>query len=248
MSLFVDKKYESLDWVSQAVQPIDSVVNQLLSEVPDEVVLSLSNIQECMSSYGNSTSIGVTVGTILRGISTPFKKNLRALSWKENSLFEKCFSLSCEPNTVIDLQNNTIAGKITLNKIKFSLTEDDLKSLLGSRGIDAVCYVRGYGNDDKRALVERANEMLLLLGENMKDINTTKSNSYKTRLPLLAKALTNLFKEDRWVIRDGELADKIGFWIADYVEKGTISALANLTTLKVMTHNGLPIYSIKEVQ
>ena len=58
--------------------------------------------------------------------------------------------------------------------------------------------------------------------------------------------LDNIFKNNEWRIRDTSLANKMCTWIKLYAEDGNLAAFNNFCKLKVMTHNGGPIYSIEE--
>ncbi len=58
----------------------------------------------------------------------------------------------------------------------------------------------------------------------------------------------SLFKTNEWKIKDTELANKVGFWIKDYIVDGNLAAYSNFCRLKVMTHKDQPIYSMEEVE
>ena len=53
MGVFDDKKFEELDWISQATEPIDSELNEVLGAVPEEVVLDFNMYKEMVGgSHG----------------------------------------------------------------------------------------------------------------------------------------------------------------------------------------------------
>jgi hypothetical protein len=87
--------------------------------------------------------------------------------------------------------------------------------------------------------------MLDLLGGCNEDI---KNRSAKKKLIAIKLRLTQIFKTNEWRIRDMALSNKVGFWIAGYISTGNLACLTNLCKLKVMTHNNMPIYSVKEEQ
>jgi hypothetical protein len=47
MGVFDDKRYEELDWLSKAVEPIESYLATVLSELPDEVDLDFNALVAC---------------------------------------------------------------------------------------------------------------------------------------------------------------------------------------------------------
>ena len=73
-----------------------------------------------------------------------------------------------------------------------------------------------------------------------------KNKSGKKKVTAIKERLIKIFETNEWRIRDMALANKVGFWIKGYISGGNLADLTNLCKLKVMTHNNMPIYSVKE--
>jgi len=235
MSVFADKKFESLDWISQATEPLESELNVLLGSLPDVVEIDFLTYKDYI---GESWSLDLNVNSIVNTLIRP--KTTQSLSWDSRSELTKCFILQIEGRPIIDFETATISnGCIKLVKTISSLEEVTLKNLLGKEGINEVysMYVPTHG-------LSRANEIMELLCHCEEGIS---SRSPRIKRKHITKRLKDIFKNNEWNIRDVELANKVGAWIADYIANGNLSALSNFCKLKVMTHKGNPIYSIEEV-
>jgi hypothetical protein len=239
MSVFKDKKFEELDWVSQAIEPIDSPLNIYLSQLPDEVDINYDMYIKCIRESGYSTSISVEqiISPMLRSHAN------RHLSYQEIDMIIRCFALELSGDSVlIDFEKQEISGgAIKLVKIQFTLDEKDLKNTLGSNGIRAISEIRRSSLPEG---LSRANEILDLLGSCEKGFKT---RSIGNKCYMISTRVKNLLSNDEWKIKDTELANKIGKWIALYIQDGNLAALSNLCRLKVMTHRDQPIYSMEEI-
>ena len=238
MGVFDDKKFEELDWISQATEPIDSQMNEILGKVPEIVPIDFNAYKKIVDSgYGLDVSLNSVITFAIAKFTpgSPISRN-------QMNALEKCFVLEFAGDEIIlDFENETISGgEITLVKLNSTMDEKVLESMLGSEGIDALNYARFGGSG---ALV-RTNEVMELLG---KCEDGLKTRSEQRKRSVLHKRLRILFKNNEWKIKDTELANKVGVWITEYITDGNLAAFSNFCRLKVMTHKDQPIYSMEEI-
>lgn len=240
MSVFIDKRYEELDWISQATEPIESPLNDIMSKLPDEFIIT--DVDTYMSAVGDSWDLDLALS---RMISYLMRNNQipSTLSWAEKEAICSNFDIELVGSPVINFETNTIdGGEIRIFKSVFSVDEDMLKNLMGMNGLRSVRDM--YSTDSK--YLSRANEILEIMGGQYM-AKGLRTKSPKSKRESIYYSLQDLLKNNEWNIKSAELADKIGYWISGYVAHGKLDAITNLCKLKVMTHRGLPIYSMEEV-
>jgi hypothetical protein len=232
MGVFSDDKLEQLDWMTQMTETIDSDLNTVLAQLPDRLEITPSMIVSQSGNYSLNLSLTGLVRRLVENVDGG-----RTVSWEEERIISKCFHFEGSEAIELDLKNNTLSGQLALVKTVKTLSDEDLQPLMGSRGIDMLSRI------SRDAPVERLNEILDLLGgcsETIKNRSTRKKNEQ-----IIAR-LRQIFATNEWRIRDMNLANKVSFWIKEYAIDGNLAAFTNLCKLKVMTHNNMPIYSVKE--
>ena len=235
MGVFDDKKFDNLDWISQTTEPIDSHLNEVLNKVPDELLIDFDLYNAMLEdSYHLELSLDKVV-TFLAG-----KYAGKLLSWSEINTLTKCFEFSLEGDVAINFEQKKINGDFKLIKIVSTIDEKDLNVILGQDGTGTVAHTLISEQNSSRA-----NEIMELL-EKCED--GIRSRSARTKKSVLYKRLVDLFKTNEWNIRDTELANKVGRWIAEYLQTGNLASFSNFCRLKVMTHKNQPIYSMEEVR
>jgi hypothetical protein len=244
MGVFDDKKFEELDWISQATEPIDSELNELLEKLPDELAIDFNTYMKLIGdrTYGIDMSLDTVIHSLLQ--QTPSNEfDVDKLSYNHRDQLKKCFKFEASTNNLtINFETRSIdGGELKLIKTATTLDEDTLKNMLGYEGI---CKVSHIGYLESSAL-GRINEIMELLGDCQTGLRT---RSYRRKRHELVGRMQKLFKNNEWNIKDTGLADKVGFWIHDYIKEGNLAALSNFCRIKVMTHKGQPIYSMEEVE
>jgi hypothetical protein len=231
MSIFKDATYEDMDWIAKVTEPLQSPLNETLSLLPEEIILAEETIARLFS---NSR---IDVSHYLNNSHHSY----RDMSWEARGRIDKCFKVEVENNTTIDFRTEppTVTGGIRIIKTISSFEEKELTKLLGD---EAIARIR---NTRKRCanFFPRANEIA--------EIFECGPEVFRTRSPYkkvagIANRYAELLVTNKWRIRDDKLASSVGSWVRSYIEKGDLSALANICKLKVMTYSGDPIYSIEE--
>lgn len=238
MGVFDDKKFETLDWMSQITETIDSELNAVLARLPDELEFSADQVQE-MVKNNRSLSVRELVRPMLRDENTNVQREFNRLSWEEESMITDCFEFRVNGPMEIDLRTGIMQGRLALIKTKATFDDDELKNLLGGECRQAMRTIRPDPD-----YLPRLNEIMDILGGASKEMMGNKST--KKKVSFIANRLNEIFSKNEWRIRSIELSNKVGAWIKDYIRDGNLAALTNLCKLKVMTHNNMPIYSIEE--
>jgi hypothetical protein len=236
MGVFDDKKFENLDWISQATEPIDSELNEVLGAIPEEIDIDFDTYKKMVGeSYGLDLSVDYMISWAVKKFAD------KTLSYEHKRAIRPCFEIQMDDTVYLNFETQKIDGSIKLIKIQSTMDEKILEGLLGREGISAV------GNmwmSDSGGL-SRANDIMELLGKCEEGLRTRSPRKKKFTIQ---KRVTQLFKDNEWKIKDTELANKVGFWIRDYVKDGNLAAYSNFCRLKVMTHKDQPIYSMEEVE
>lgn len=234
MSVFQDKKFEELDWISQATEPIDSQLNEVLGLIPEEITIDFKTYCAMLKDgfwidLNTRSAIDYCVKTYCKHITVTYDN----LSYLRNQ-----FKFEGGSEIIIDFEKEVIHGELKLIKLSNTMDEKVLASLLGKEGIYRVSAM----NIPPSGLT-RANDIMELLGKCEVGL---KSRSERKKRQMIKERLIKLFKDNEWMIKDTELANKVGIWIYQYVAEGNLAAYSNFCRLKVMTHKGQPIYSMQE--
>ena len=232
MGVFDDKKFEQLDWMTQITETIDSELNALLTQLPDRTTMKPSEILANLGTYNASLSVRSVLREYLRSLNVE-------LVYEEENKICGCFRFEFDGDVELNAGENTMMGQIHLVKVVATLEDKDLQSMMGTKGIEAL---RRTNWGETPPLI-RMNEMLDLLGSCEEHM---RNRSARKKTNAIVHRLRTIFNTNEWRIRDMDLANKVGFWIKGYIQDGNLADLTNITKLKVMTHNNMPIYSVKE--
>jgi len=240
MGVFDDKKFEELDWISQATEPIDSKLNEVLGLLPDLIEIDFSTYKDILrGNYSLELEISSALNYAINKLTNIPYSNL---SYHQLDALKKCFQFELEGDEVIlDFENSIIrGGNLRFVKITSTMDEDTLKGMLGFEGVQSF----SYASFNDFSSLSRANEIMEILGKCEEGLRTRSS---RRKRHVITRRLQSLFKTNEWNIKDTELANKVGHWIADYITDGNLAAFSNFCRLKVMTHKGQPIYSMEEI-
>jgi hypothetical protein len=240
VGVFDDKKFEELDWISQATEPIDSKLNEVLSTLPDELIIDYNTYFDIVKDeYNIDLSIDKCISYLIR----KHTNHSLSLSYLDKNALKPLFKFEITGNIMIDYDMKLIhGGEIKFIKLSSTMDEKVLEGMLGREGIDSLTsmfYIR-----DTSSCLSRANEVMDILGGCDLGLRTRSGRKKKS---IIRDRLVKLFKKNEWKIKDTELANKVGFWIKDYISEGNLAAFSNFCRLKVMTHKDQPIYSMEEI-
>lgn len=242
MSFLKDKEWEEMDWLNRAVEPYTFSFNLFLAKVPSEYIVTYSDVISYISVYSEIRSqsvyseirLNTVVGRLLNkaGISKNDQEMFNTIG------YENLFEFRLEPDTFIDLDNETIKGSLILVKKMESLNDDVIKELLPEM-VRNILRINSL-----RASVAHVNEAMDIL--DCKEARS--SSSVRKKTDALISHIFVIYRDNTWGIRNVDLAIKMLTWIKSYCENGDRCSLANLSKLKCMVHNGHPIYSMEEIK
>lgn len=234
MDIFGDKKYEELDWLVKAVEPIEYNAGKILAALPAEFIISIDDIPGLLDTWNMNISYN---RAIMRYIY-PLKAihNMNDNEWNEIS---SSYILYVEGRPVVDFEINQIrGGTLKLIKDREGFTENELKEKMGIWGrkvhIDSIAT--------SEANLERLTEVLDLIGST----DGLRKRTAESKLRVLSSDYHVIMQQNKWNIRSIDLADKIAMWMKLYIVDGNIPSMMNLCKIKVITHRGYPIYEIEE--
>ena len=153
MGVFDDKKFENLDWISQATEPIDSKLNEFLGKIPDEIDI---NYASYVSIIQSNRSGSLSIKDVIQYLNMQYCGGI-SLSWDDRSTLSDCFEFQMpEGEVIIDFKQGEIKkGSLKIVKTQNTLDEKVLEGMLGKEGIHSLNYIR--------VNLLRANEVMELL-------------------------------------------------------------------------------------
>lgn len=235
MDLFGDQQYEELDWLTKAIEPISDEFNAKLAAIPQTVTVDYNTIAHCMSSVWTQSASLVYILAKTFDIST-----------EEAKVIQDYFEVDVTENTKISLKEKAMIGSITLIKKSDSLSEKDLKKRMSevvrNKLIEKSAQLTINFRLNKKDIVNRMNEVLDVLDSK----DGLRARSAQSKIYCLRQSLETAIAEDKFKIRDVQLAEKIVAYGYDYIINGDLSKLTNLCRIKVMMHSGKPIYKFEE--
>ena len=245
MDLFKDEKYESLDEISQIIEPFECKINEELSLFPDEITVDYDFMIKMIQNNGSDPYCSYSTSFPLRRILT---EEAHALGLKtlsdhmrlDYSFCRKFFAFSDDVGQAqLNLENKSLSSTIKIVKIKIGFEdteiESDLKNYMKNRlssRLNRARYINRH----------RINELLDLFGST----NGLKTQKLLNKVDELYKTYIRLIEDKSLNIKDTALFHRFVDWNIRYIVDGNLPSLSNITKVKIMMRKGLPIYSIKE--
>lgn len=232
MSFLKDKEWESMDWLNRAVEPYVFSINDELAKLPSEYQLNYDHIIYHIGKAGGT----ISVNSMLLNIYREFGVLKNATIIFSEIGIDTLFELTLDEGTTIDMVNRKINGKIAFVKKKESLSEEDILNFLQKSVIN-------LSFNTKKSSTGTLNEVMDIL--DCKEGRS--SSSVRKKVQGLKAHLFDVYSENRWNIRNVDIALKMLMWIKHYCEHEDRWSLANMSKLKCMIYNGHPIYSMEEI-
>lgn len=232
MSLFKDEKYEELDWISQAVEPIQTELAIILEQLPDLVEYDAHQLTEALHNRNTFINTHTVILRILQQKSITLKANAI-------NCLESCFQIDCAPNTTFHAKTMDMIGHLRVIKTTHTIDQDLLTKTLGKDGLDMLSSLWAIPHSG----IARLNELAEIIGDADMVLKTRGSHKKVNQFLIRVK---KLFETNEWNIKDYELANRVHDWMYRYIVDGNLAAMNNFCRLKVMTHKGVAIYSLNE--
>jgi hypothetical protein len=234
MSIFEDKTYNEMDWVSQAVEPIVSSLNEKLSKFPEEFEFTLSDITRL--AFGGYSDLAINQ---IQLVEHALRKYMQVDARKVEQEIINAYTLVVEGDPVLDADKLTLCGgRIYIKRTIDHFDEKTLLSMMGKQGLSQLQNL-----DTRKVDVTRANEIIELIG-GYDALLKTKSLGQKCNG--IHNAIATIMATNKWNLRNVDLSNRIVEWVYLYLQHGNLAALTNFCKFKVMTHEGNAIYSVQE--
>jgi hypothetical protein len=232
MSFLKDKEWDKMDWLNRAVEPFTFSFNEHFAKIPSEYVFTYADAIAALKSDQEIRLHQVVSNLVLKsGLSKAdlFIIDLVGIDW--------LFQLKLEPDTELDLDSETIKGRLAVVKTVEALNDDAIRELLPQMALN-ILHI-----DSSKVSANQINETMDIL--ECKEARS--SSSIRKKIVGLQTHVYEIYKDNSWNIRNVDLAIKMLSWIKSYCENGDRCSLANMSKLKCMIHNGHPIYSMEEI-
>lgn len=242
MSIFDDKRYDNLDWISQATEPMEGRLTELLARMPERVDLTYEQVSRLLTdSFRLHVARRDFMIELLLEATKDMPGDSGSLNYEETGVMNDCFMFEVQENTIVDMVNKTMTGGVAIVKTQFTFSDNTLKDAFGAKGLNYIRSSLRFGYN-----IDRGNKMAEIIGDVGKEYFSARSANKKYKF--LYARIKTILEKNEWNIKNIDLADKMCVWISDYISEGNLAALANICKLKVMTHKGVGIYSVEEQQ
>jgi hypothetical protein len=231
--MFKDEVFEELDDISRLVEPFTFSLLEELSEFPEMVEVTFSDVT---SGYYGFNEITIR-GAIKANSEHDSKMNLHSSQRFLTDCFE--FVIEGDGDTFLDLENKKFSQKIFLKK-RSTIEEEKLEDIAKDSLAAHSSSVKWHSGTES----SRLNEIASIFGITQ----ATKARSKNKKIMNLYRGLQDLFKTGKLNVKSIDLCNNISKWVMEYVTEGNLAAISNLTQVKVMMHSGNPIYSVQEIK
>lgn len=231
IDLFKDSEYEGFDWLNRAIEPTLFSLADKFTEIPSKIELSIP--EAIAMANGHHWNPEITAQSVI------FDRAGINIDINDMSFLKEFLGIDLgEKELIVDLRDIPADKIIVAYKIVDTLSEDVQRRL-------ALKKISGIFNNYRYARnvdIGRLNEIMDILGCE----DNRRSRSSGTKLNSIYTCYENIILEDKWRIRNLDLAISVAKWIMHYATDGNIASFQNFVKLKCMTHSENPIYSIQE--
>ncbi len=238
MSIFGDKSYDDLDDISKLIEPLKSSLQDIFVELPEKVEIDVSWFAKNYPAH---------IGNIYRdSIISDFISKYTELDGNEMNILYNMYKFTAEftdkenPQIVMNTEKGTQeGGELWIGKKDFTIEEEVLVSYYQEFIYN---HFRNYLSINKDVSKQRFNEVAEIF-----DIDEIlRSKGLKDKQHALCKHLKSNIQNCSLNIKDVDLIKRLCWWITAYITGDSQSAYRNMVLLKIQTHDGDAIYSIKE--
>lgn len=229
MSFLKDKTYEGMDWLSQAIEPYHCPLNDVLANIPDELVLDSEFIIKSINGHWNSAlSISDTISYLV-------KKFQLQMDWHDQDYLVRCFKLEASPKIMVYPNRNLVEGEIKLIKTKNLVDDSDVKKMMKRRSNIEV----DWKSIDPNSLKDLGS--IFFEGDELKEFSDL---SKKGKFWKLSGFISTATDEDRFKIRSVKAFGEFMQLISAYLVKNDPAILGKIYKVLMMAKSGQVIYTI----
>jgi len=236
MSVFQDKIYKQMDWLSQATEPYQLKIITALAELPEVVELSYKDIMMLVSkNYSSELNPHNVISKMFPEISARFNFDERVMFRNVT----KCFNVGMSEGAYLDFEEGKLHGSVTIIKIKDHFTDMECRELIASECLDKLSLL-----DPTLAKAGRMKAVLEIIGIPVvaDDFEPDQKESPYVIRSILSKKMRTLILEDKIRFRTLQAANTFMDNVRGYVNEMKESSLANIMKVVIIARNNQPIY------
>jgi hypothetical protein len=231
--MFNDEVFDDLDDISKMVEPYIYSVNDVLSNLPDEIKINYEDVKSILQENFIIDQRSNIFFSLMRLKLAEVISD--AIMYDKISYFYK---IKVDTNTTIDFENECLTGNIVIFKHKNGYDDKKLKKIVEDNIINAVrCAMSSASTYQKSSANELADLFDIL--------NVKKERGTRGKSRLLVCGFKKIL-ENNLIIKDVDLSLKVAKWIRAFLCKGNLGAINNLCKLKIVSHKKHAIYSIQD--
>jgi len=230
--MFEDKIFDGLDDISKMMEPYTYSINDILSNMPQELTVTYDEICELIQRQ--SDRFNIRAADILR---LKFRDSSEEIL--DNLMeFNNFYGIETSESLSIDFETSSINGILKTVKIKNGYTEDELALKIKNKIIESIRNAMYSPSSFNKT---NANELADLF--DIKKVSSERGARAKRELMV---AGFNKILEEKLHIRDVDLAIRVARWIKKFLQDGNLGAINNLCKMKILSHKERAIYSIED--
>jgi hypothetical protein len=240
MSVFIDKKFQNMDWLSQAIEPYEIELDEILCELPDRIDITEKYFHPIYDmSYAPSLNI---TQIIRKTLEQSDKFNVfKDSNYHRLILLEDSFKLICSDDATFDYSNKLITGQVALLKIRNSMPEEVAKEIISDDIRNSLYDLAHMTDISLEAIIDVTH---ILMDKNLSAfneiINSTRLS--KAKISAFTSALTKtLIDINR--IKSQKAAQQLISIIRHYCTSKDPRYLGEILRVSKMMQNGQAIYS-----
>lgn len=245
MDAFRDEVYEQMDDISKLIEPFEFKVNNELALFPDEVEIDEKVFYSLIVYSNHREYTWTSLSSIVRSIAEENKlSSIVSETFSDYNFANKMFKFKQvldegSEEIRFDLKaRQMLGGKLFLVKRKTAFEDEDIKS----KQVELIADISRGFHAKSMVNKKRVNELADLFGA--KDVKSERASFAKLRR--LKNHYVSMIQNNTLQIKDMELFKRFLQWNIKYIKDGSLPAMQNIATLRIMTRNGAPIYSMKE--
>lgn len=238
MSVFLDKKFESMDWVSQATELYDINLNIVLIEAPIEIDVTFDDVH-----LGHQQdNLSIDLKSVINRIINRYDNNL---SWDDTYYLRTCYTADVHPNTEISYVDKTISPPIKLIKTVFQADEIYAKSVVTKAYLNMIHAWKDCNPHSNSPRMEYLKELanLFLSKESLASNFLKSGRANNESIYFVYEHISKDYLEPSNRIRSQAAAEEFAMLVADYACSGKEETLGKIFRIKIMIDNGQAIYT-----
>lgn len=225
MSILKDKVYEEMDWLSQAIQPMTSPIEEVIDKAPDTIPFTQRQLLSELSIYSMSVNTNDIIKTVFNQYLKTNNISLQGTSFSERDFLVKNFKVVLTIDKMFIKKTDDAAGYISKDRKPLENTE-----ALDMMRRNQSLYDLNSRNVRRNSGSKRAAEVKQILFKDSEDHD-------------LNTLLVQWTRKEDFLIKSVDAFSYVVDVVNAYVIHGDIKSFGEIARIKLMLNKGQPIYS-----